>query len=205
VTLFTFSVEQLRAAPPEVRRWVAGEIGRALGAVAMPPPEGAPHAAMRLVGCTVPEAVRVFELVGGDPVVARLFFELARESGLASGMPGVQALPIAELQHHLGLAEEALIDRLTAIDDAFRQAHGAPGAGLFGFDDAGHLYIHEATQASIRRLWQELAQARAAAEREPLLRPARQPGGGFVPPHLGPSENVAVHAAQPRPADDGPR
>ena len=203
MTLFTFSVEQLRTAPPEVRRWVAAEIGRALGTVAMPQPEGAPRESMRLVGCTVPEAVQVFEAIGGDPVVARLFFELARESGLASGLAGVQALPIADLLHHLGLAEDALIDGLTAIDRAFRQVHGEPAAGLFGFDDAGHVYIHEATQASIRRLWQELAQARATAEREPVFQPAPQPGS-FSPRHVGPSENVATHAAQPRSPGDLP-
>ena len=194
MTQFTFSVEQLRTAPPEVRRWIAGEIGRALGAVAMPQPE-APRESMRLIGCALPEAGQLLELIGGDPVVTRLFFELARESGLASGLPGVHALPLADLLHHLGLAEEPVIEGLTAIDRAFRQVHGAPAAGLFGFDDAGHVYIHEATQASIRRLWQELAQARAATEREPVFRPA---AGGFVPPRVGPSESVAGHAAPPR-------
>jgi hypothetical protein len=33
MTSFTFSLEQLKAAPPEVRRWVEHEIGAALGAL----------------------------------------------------------------------------------------------------------------------------------------------------------------------------
>jgi hypothetical protein len=31
MTSFTFSLEQLKAAPPEVRRWVEHEVGAALG------------------------------------------------------------------------------------------------------------------------------------------------------------------------------
>ena len=39
MTAFTFSVEQLRSAPPEVRRWFAGEITRSLGSIEAPHPE----------------------------------------------------------------------------------------------------------------------------------------------------------------------
>jgi hypothetical protein len=35
MTSFAFSLEQLKAAPPEVRRWVEHEIGAALGTLGM--------------------------------------------------------------------------------------------------------------------------------------------------------------------------
>ncbi len=210
MTAFTFSVEQLRAAPPEVRRWVANEIARALGGVgglpaggpdAEPTPQEQP---MTLAACTAPEALQVFELIANDVIVARLFFELAREHAFATNLPGLHALRMADLLHHVGLPDQnSLVGGLAAIDRAFRQVRGMSGGerggdragSLFGFDDAGHVFVHEATQASIHRVWEELVHARAATE------PAGEAGPrleGFTPPHVGPSEDVAGHAAAPR-------
>jgi hypothetical protein len=80
---------------------------------------------------------------------------------------------IGDLLHHAGFAgTESLFAGLGAIDGAFHRVRGDGDAGvgdsgsLFGFDDAGHLYIHEMTQASIRRVWEELVQAHAAAAAE---------------------------------------
>ena len=194
MTAFTFSAEQLRAAPPEVQRWAANEIARALGTI------GAPRAApprqreMTLAACTVPEAMQIFELVAGDAIVTRLFFELGREHAFATDLPGLRALRAADLAHHVGLPDQgALVDGLATIDRAFHQAHGDRAGGLFGFDDAGHVYLHDATQASIRRVWEELVRARAAADRE-AARAAAPRTEGFMPPQLGPSEDIAAHA-----------
>lgn len=209
MTAFTFSIEQLRAAPPEVQRWVASEIARALGAVGGQRPEAPQGGArqpqpMALAACSVPEAARVFELIGNDAVVARLFFELGRESTLSTSMPGLHAMRVADLLHHSGLSgQDALFDGLGAIDRAFRQVHGDHGGSLFGFDEAGHLYIQEMTQASIRRIWEELVQARAAAERESALEAAPR-FEGFVPPRVGPSEDIAAHAGRPPAGTDLP-
>lgn len=205
---FTFSTEQLRSAPPEVRRWAANEIGRALGELAArpEPPHDAPRQAeaMTLAGCSVSEAARVFELIASDPVVVRLFFEMARETALNTGLPGLHAIRLADLLHHVGLAgPDNLIGGLAAIDRAFRQVHPEAPRGLFGFDQAGHVYVHEVTQASIRRVWEGLVQARDAAERDVAAEstPAFE---GFVPPRVGPSENVAAHAARLVPGADMP-
>ncbi|MGE5271970.1 MAG: hypothetical protein ACM3JG_20110 [Thiohalocapsa sp.] len=203
MTAFTFSAEQIRSAPPEVRRWIANEIAHALAGIAGPQsgmprpemlrPEQAPQP-MALAACTLPQALQVFELIGGDPVAARLFFELGRDSTVPSGMPGLHVLRTADLMRHAGLAgDDALIAGLTAIDRAFRQVTGEAAGNLFGFVDAAHLYVHEMTQASIRRVWEELVQARAAAERQ-QADAAPPPIQGFIPPHLGPSEDVAAHA-----------
>ena len=203
MTAFTFSAEQLRSAPPEVRRWIIDEIGRALGGIGIPRSEALhrepPQAeAVTLAACTTPEALQMFELIARDAITARLFFELARASTINSGLPGLQAFRTADLLHHAGLAsEDNLLDGLAAIDRAFGQVRGESAGSLFGFDDAGHVYVHKATQASIHRVWEELLQARAAVERQPAsFHPVPRPAI-FTPPHLGPSEDIAVHAARP--------
>ncbi len=203
MTAFTFSIEQLRAAPPEVQRWAASEITRTLAAVSPQAvwPGAAPAAPrqqpMSLAACTAAEAAQVFELVAANAVIVRLFFELARESSFGTNLPGLHAMRIADLMHHAGLAgQDALVAALGAIDRAFREVRGADSGGLFGFDEAGHLFVHEMTQASIRQVWEELVAAHAALERE---REASAPQfEGFQPPHLGPSEDVAAHLP-PRP------
>jgi hypothetical protein len=202
VTAFTFSSEQLRTAPLEVRRWVAAEIAHALAGVAAPQPEmprpptqAEPPA---LAACTPGEALQIFELIGGDPIVGRIFFELARDNTVDSGMPGLHMLRIADLMRHAGIADnEAAVAGLSTIGRAFRQVRGEPG-NLFGLGDAGELYVHAATQASIRRVWEELIRARTAADR-PTAPHAGPATPDFVPPHLGPSEDVATHDRHPSP------
>jgi hypothetical protein len=198
VTAFTFSIEQLRAAPPEVQRWVAGEVARALGAVSSQgvwpgaAPSGPRPQPMALAACTPEEAAQVFETVAGNAVVVRLFFELAREHSLGTALPGLHAMRLADLMHHAGMdGQDGLVAALGAIDRAFREIRGAGAGSLFGFDQTGHLFVHDATQTSIRRIWEELVEAHAATERE---RAAAAPQfEGFQPPHVGPSEDVATH------------
>ena len=206
MTAFTFSIEQMHSAPPEVRRWVAGEIARTLTALGVPRSPGglSEQEPMALAACTRADAVRMFEAIGNDAVVSRLFFELARENALKTDLPGIMALPIADLAHHAGFAgRDGLVAALTAIDRAFHQAHGERAGSLFAFDDAGHLYLQEATQASIRQVWAALIEARMAAEREAPYQPEPRVEG-FIPPHAGPSEDVAAHAMHPQPGGDRP-
>jgi hypothetical protein len=193
---FTFSIEQLRAAPAEVRHWFAAEIARALRAVEMPRPEPRQLEQMMPAACTEEEALQIFELIGNDAVATRLFFELAREAASGSGLSGLHTLRIADLLHHAGLPEqESLFGGLSLIDRAYHEIRGDNVGSLFAFDQAGHIFIHEATQLSIRRVWHELVTARAAAERQAMAEVAPQ-SSGFVPPRVGPSEDVATHAAQ---------
>jgi hypothetical protein len=70
---------------------------------------------------------------------------------------------------------------------------------LFGFDQQGHLYIHEATCRSIRQLWEEIGAAPAPGAE--ALQDGPMPAA-LAPPHLGPSEAVAPHLPS---ADDGAR
>jgi hypothetical protein len=193
VTAFTFSAEQLRSAPPEVRRWMAGEIARALSGIDMPhhePARGETRQTppMALAACTLPEAMQLLELIGGDPTVMRLFFELARDSTVNYGHAALHVVRMADLLRNAGLAgEDRLLDGLATIDRAFRQVHGERAGSLFGFDEAGHVYLHETTRASIRQVWQELAGPQS-----------------FIPPHLGPSEDIAGHSTRPLSGADLP-
>ena len=197
MTAFTFSIDQLRSAPPEVRRWFAIEIARALNSVEAPHPEPRHTEAMTLAACTPTDALQIFELIAADAVAGRLFFELGREHAASSAVPELRTLRIADLLHHAGLPDEnGLVAALSLIDRAYRELHGTHAGNLFGFDDAGHLFLHQATQESIRQVWEQLVRARAAAERE-VLGTAPRPGG-FVAPRLGPSEDIAAHAAPQR-------
>jgi hypothetical protein len=79
---------------------------------------------------------------------------------------------------------DRLADCLTAINQVFQRARNDPEAALFGFDQFGHVYIHEETHRSVRTLWEQLFATQAG-------RPAPM---GMDLPHLGPSEDVASHA-----------
>jgi hypothetical protein len=64
-------------------------------------------------------------------------------------------------------------------------------ATLFGFDEQGHVYIHEATCRSIRQLWEQLFAGPPTPTGAGTL--VNGPtAAGFAPPHLGPGEEVAA-------------
>ncbi len=187
---FTLSAEQVRAAPPEVRQWIANEIAAAL-AVATRAPQRPAHAAA-LAACTPQEALRLFEAIRSDFAACQVFLELARETPAGYATPPLHALGIGDILRHTRLGEPRLIESLTAINRLFQQLRDDPAATLFGFDQNGHLFIDETTHRSIRRLWETLVENRAAAS-EPQGGVEAPPEIGFSPPHLGPSEDIAAH------------
>ncbi len=200
MTGFTFSLEQLRSAPPEVRRWAEREIAASLAQVAGPPGATAPVHAPALAACMPGEAARLFELIKGDFLLSQIFFELGRESPDAHGTAPLHAVRIGDLLHHTRLGQvERLGEYFSAINQAFRAIRNDPEATLFGFDQQGHVFVHEATCRSIRQLWEELYAAPAPGV-DPLVDGPM--AAGFAPPHLGPSEAVAPHLPA---ADDGAR
>ena len=79
----TLSPEQIRAAPPEVRRWLEHELAVPLG---LNPPTlpitqpSHPH----LAACTPEEAAQVLSLIQGMLPVVHVFFELGREGAAPS-------------------------------------------------------------------------------------------------------------------------
>jgi len=186
MTSFTFSAEQLMLAPPEVRRWVERELAATLAALSRPAHDPPQVHAAALAACSLQEASQLFEVIKGDFLLSQVFFELARE------MPGGQApaplhpLSIADILRHTRLRDgDRLVDCFTAINQAFQAIRNDSEATLFGFDQQGHVFIHQTTHDSIRQLWDQLF-----APHAPM---ANGPSAGFNPPHLGPSEDIAQH------------
>jgi hypothetical protein len=94
----TLSVDEIKAAPPEVRRWLEQEMVRAFGAPPAPAPAGVPA----LVGCNAEEARDMLALVQGMLPVVSVFFELGREAaGVA--IHGLRAFRIADILRHTRL------------------------------------------------------------------------------------------------------
>ncbi len=190
MTGFYFSLEQLRSAPPEVRRWVEREVAASLAALARPDREPAGLRAPALAACRPEEALKIFERIKGDFLLSQVFFELARERPAWPEMAPLHAIGIADLLRHTRVSDgERLFDYFAAINRIFQTVRNDPEANLFGFDEEGHLYIHEMTQQSIRQVWEHLSAARPELVEGPQIGSAR----GFTPPHLGPSEDVATH------------
>jgi hypothetical protein len=186
MTGFTFTAEQIRSAPPEVRLWVENEIANAFRALANQSP--APEHSAELAACTSEEALQVFELIRGDFATTQVFVELARQDSVARSAAPLHALSIDELKRRLRFSDDRLVDGLRLINLAFQQVRNDPAAPLFGFDQANHVYIHETTHRNIRRLLEQLTQVRP-----PEATASTLPAFGFVPPHVGPSEDIATH------------
>ena len=155
MTSFTFSLEQLKAAPPEVRRWVEHEIGVALGAMSRFDHDPSQVHSGALAACTPEEALQMFQLIKDNFLLSQVFFELAREKAAGRAAPPLHALNIAELLRHTRLSNgDRLADCFTAINQVFQTVRNDPEAALFGFDQYGHVYIHESTHHSVRRAWE---------------------------------------------------
>jgi hypothetical protein len=195
---FTFSVDQVKSAPPEVRRWIEREVAAALGALERPASDPSHPHASALAGCTPREAAEVYELIKGNFLLCQVFFELARETPGSRGAAPLHALGLAEMLRHTRLADgDRLVDCFTAINQAFRTIRNDPEASLFGFDQYGQVWIHQTTHDSIRELWEGLFHGRQPMAGEPAVAATEPALAGFTPPHLGPSEDVAQHTPGP--------
>ena len=151
---FTFSLEQLKAAPSEVRRWVEHEIGAARGLLGRLDHDPSQVHSAALAACTPEEALQIFELIKDNFLLSQVFFELARETTAGRTAPPLHALNISELLRHTRLSDgDGLADCFTAINQVFQAVRNDREAALFGFDQYGHVYIHESTHYSMRRAW----------------------------------------------------
>lgn len=165
---FTFSAEQIKAAPPEVRRWMEAEIVKALAGgihVATGPApdsitlnsEAVDSLRRALAAGTAGEMQDTFKRVSGTSIVARVFFELARDTGLTAGGAPLHVVNIVDVMRHLQFVEaQQVLACLDAINQAFQQVRRDPQASLFALDDAGHIFLHELTYHGIRQMWQQL-------------------------------------------------
>ena len=187
MTSFTFSIEQVRSAPPEVRRWIEHEITAAFAALNRSEHDPSQVHAAALAACMPQEAAQLFEMIKGNFLLSQVFFELARDLPISHGPKPLHPLSVADIIRHTRLADgDRLVDCFTAINQAFQTIRNDPEATLFGFDQQGHVFIHQTTHDSVRQLWEQLFAAHAPTAGGPGL-------SEFTPPHLGPSEDIAQH------------
>jgi hypothetical protein len=111
---FTFSAEQVKSAPPEVRQWIENEVAAAFVALTRAHPEPPPGHSAELASCTLEEAAGVLELIRDDVATAHVFLELARETPAGNNGPPLRALNIAEILRHTRIGGDRLVDCLTA-------------------------------------------------------------------------------------------
>jgi hypothetical protein len=187
MTSFTFSIEQVRSAPPEVRRWIEREIKAALATLNGPEHDPSQVHAAGVAACMPQEAAQLFEMIKSNFLLSQVFFELARDTPNSRGAAPLHPISVADILRHTRLGDgDRLVDCFTAINQAFQMIRNDPEATLFGFDQQGHVFIHQTTHDSIRRLWEQLFAAHVPVANGPVL-------AGFTPPHLGPSEDIAEH------------
>jgi len=184
MTSFTFSEEQVRSAPPEVRQWILNEASAALLALTKDRPVPSPTHAATLAACTIEEGLQIFEAIRDDVATTRVFLELAREVPVGVNSHPLHTLNIAEIMRHTQLDDSRLIECFRTINQAFQQIRNNPEATLFGFDQTNHVYIHETTHRNIRALWEKLVRLRTPAMASPTAVAASPLG--VTPPYLDP-------------------
>lgn len=166
MTSFTFSAEQVRSAPPEVRRWMENEIARALASQAHFEHDAAMTQASALAACTIDQVAEIFNLVSGNFLITQVFFELARETSIAHGLSSLHVLNLSEMRRHLQLDDaRLLLECLNVINQALQRVRNDPAASLFASDERGHIFIHETTYRNIRRLREQLVPTHSSTTR----------------------------------------
>ena len=186
---FTFSLDQLRHAPPEVRHWVEHELAATLRGLTEPVYESPVGHSAELAACSADEAMQLLQLVSGDLVTTQVYLELARETPIGEAAT-LRAFSIDRIKRQLRLTDEALMRSLHRINQTFQEIRKNPDAMLFGCDQANHLYVHEVTQRSIHSIWEHLVQVQPTGTSDTPWAPIPS---GFRPPTVGPSESLAKH------------
>jgi hypothetical protein len=161
----TLTTDDIKAAPPEVRRWLEQEMLRTFGIQPTQPPASTPT----LIGCNIEEARDILALVQGMLPVVSVFFELGREAA-AVAVHGMRAFRLADIQRHTRMqSPDQVLQCMNVLTQALQRARGDASAAFYAVDDQGHCLVAETTMRSILRLWQDIVAERglqpdAAAE-----------------------------------------
>jgi hypothetical protein len=151
----TLLPEQIREAPPEVRRWLEAQIAGAWPGAYRAAPTLEPPA-RHLVASSLDDARAILSLIHGLLPVVSVFFELGREPAAASAR-GLRALRLDDMLRHSRLqGVEQIIACLKIVDEALQRVRGEPDAALTALDATGHCVVADATARSILELWQEI-------------------------------------------------
>jgi hypothetical protein len=169
----TLTSEQIRTAPPDVRRWLEQELAKTFGlrSSQVEAPQSQPHHE-HLVACSVDEASSILRLIQGMLPVVNVFFELGRHAANLSDQ-GLAAFRLTDMLHHTRLQTlDQIIDCLRIINEAVQQVCSDQDATLYALDRYGDCYVAAQTQQSILQLWLQVVGGQ-------LLRAA--PGGNERP------------------------
>ena len=151
----TLTSEQIRTAPPEVRRWIEHQVITAFGQQPQAPDESKPHAA-HLAICSEEDAAAILSRIQGVLPAVNVFFELGRQ-GAIFGQPNIEAYRLLDIAHHTRLPDASQVAAcLDLINQAFSNVCGDASAKFCGFDREGRCFIAQETQQNILRLWQKV-------------------------------------------------
>lgn len=149
----TLSFEEIRRAPPEVRRWLEHEVTSSLGLRVRP--EDSQGDIARLASCSHGELASMLSLIQGVFPAVNVFFELGRK-GASFAQDRFEAYRLSDLQHHTRLqSTDQVTSCLNLINESFHQVRGSDTASFYGADGE-YCFVATETQQNIRRLWFEL-------------------------------------------------
>ncbi|WOJ90689.1 hypothetical protein RZS28_05195 [Methylocapsa polymorpha] len=202
MTGFTFSAEQVKSAPPEVRRWIESEISKALGVSAAAPANPSKMEESALAICAADEIAELFKLISGNFFVMQVLFELGRETPVSHAEAPLHSFSLGEMLRHAQLADgNQLFECFDVINRALQKIRNDPNASVFAFDEASHVYIHETTYRSIRQVWGQLVLAHSLAGKSQPTDTGNAASFGLPPIRAEPYEPIM----QPEHAFAGPK
>lgn len=161
MTGIVLSPDQVRSAPPAVRRWIdaqlAGEFGAAHSGLPGREAEPAGELLSRLTLATLSEVLEIFRLLQRDPPAEVVFVQLGREPIEPLHPSEIYAIDAADIARKAGITKHAqLIACLNHVNAALQSLRGDPEAALVLCDQAGRCFIREATHRAIHVLWDDL-------------------------------------------------
>jgi len=153
MTGFTLSSEQIRRAPPEVRRWIEHEVATSLGF--QPRAADSQRQFPQLAACSHDELVAMLSGIQGVFPAVNVFFELGR-NGISCAQGRLQAYRLSDIQHHTRLqSPEQVISCLNLIDESLHRVGAPVGTSFYGAEGE-YCFVATETQHNIGRLWFEL-------------------------------------------------
>ena len=151
----TLSSEQIRTAPPDVRRWIEREVCSSLGLQSLTANASKPQGT-QLAACSVEDVAAVLSQIQGVLPAVNVLFEFGRQGAMVSSAH-VEAFRLLDIVQHTRLQNVAqVIACLDIINEALGRIRGDANARFCAFDHDGHCFIAMQTQQSILRVWQDV-------------------------------------------------
>jgi hypothetical protein len=159
------SAEQVKAAPPAVRRWLEQQVAAELapGPLELPEPAAEAFDPARIAACSLPEVLEIFERIRHDRQACRVFLEFGQEPAATLHPSPLYALDIADIIGDTGITDgNQLVACLNLINSALQVVRADPDATLFAVDGNGRCYVHELTHRAFHLLRRDLLAPRPA-------------------------------------------